>query len=49
MGFIVLCVIYIAVCKGICHLLNLEDLNKQAWVYAIVGAVWSFIFKNLLS
>ena len=39
MGFIISCAIYIAVCEGICNMLELEEFNKKAWVYAIVGTV----------
>ncbi len=48
MEFTILCIIYIAVCKGICALLGLEDFNKQAWVYAIVSVLWGFIIRNYL-
>ena len=49
MGFIISCVIYIAVCEGICKMLELEDFNKKAWVYAIVGYEHNFIFKATLA
>lgn len=45
MGFIISCVVYIAVCEGICKMLELEDFDKKAWVYAIVGVVGGFIEK----
>jgi CDP-diglyceride synthetase len=43
MGFIIGCVIYVLVCEGICKMLNLDEFNKKAWVYAIVGVFGSFI------
>lgn len=49
MGFIISCVIYIAVCEGICKMLDLEKFDSKAWVYAIVGTVGGFLIKALLS
>lgn len=49
MGFIISCAIYIAVCEGICKMLELEEFNKKAWVYAIVGTVGGFLIKTILS
>lgn len=49
MGFIINCVIYIAVCEGICKMLELKEFNKKAWVYAIVGTVGGFLIKAILS
>lgn len=49
MGFIIGCVVYIGVCEGICKMLDLEDFNKKAWVYAIVGGVGSFLVKAALN
>lgn len=49
MGFIIGCAIYIAICEGICKMLDLEDFNKKAWVYAIVGTVGGFLIKAMLS
>ena len=48
MGFIIGCVVYIGACEGICKMLELEDFNKKAWVYAIVGVVGSFLIKAAL-
>ena len=48
MGFIIGCVVYIGVCEGICKMLELEDFNKKAWGYAIVGVVGSFLIKAAL-
>ena len=48
MGFIIGCVVYIGVCEGICKMLELEDFNKKAWVYAFVGVVGSFLIKAAL-
>lgn len=48
MGFIVGCVIYIAICEGICKMLELEEFNKKAWVYAIVSVVGGFLIKNMM-
>lgn len=49
MGFIISCVIYIAVCEGICKMLDLEKFDSKAWVYAIVGTVGSFLINAMLS
>ena len=49
MGFLISCAIYIGVCEGICKMLELDDFNKKAWVYAIVGVVGSFLLKNVLN
>lgn len=49
MGFIISCVIYIAVCEGICKMLDLEEFNSKAWVYAIVGTVGGFLINAMLS
>lgn len=49
MEFIISCVIYIGVCEGICKMLELEDFNKKAWVYAIVGCVGGFIVKAMMN
>ena len=49
MGFIISCVIYIAVCEGICRMLGLDNFNKKAWVYAIVGVFGSFILKTIIA
>ena len=49
MGFIISCVIYIAVCEGICRMLGLDNFNKKAWVYAIVGVFGSFILKSIIA
>ena len=38
MGFII-GVIYVAVCEGICRMLELEDFNKRALEYAVVSVV----------
>lgn len=43
MEFIIGCVIYILVCKGICNMFDITSFNKQALVYAIVGAVFRMI------
>lgn len=48
-GFIIGCLIYVAVCEFICEMLNLEEFGKKAWVYAIVGTVGSFLIKAMLS
>lgn len=48
MGFIISCIIYVVVCEVICGMLNLDDFNKKAWVYAIVGVVGGFIVKSLM-
>lgn len=49
MGFIISCAVYIGVCEGICKMLELEEFNKKAWVYAIVGCVGCFIIKAITS
>ena len=49
MEFIIGCVVYVAVCEGICKLLDLDDFNKKAWVYAIVGVFGSFLLKAALN
>lgn len=49
MGFIIGCVAYIVVCEGICGMLKLEEFNKKAWVYAIVGVVGGFIVKSIMA
>ena len=49
MGFIISCVVYIAVCEGICRMLGLDNFNKKAWVYAIVGVFGSFILKSIMA
>jgi hypothetical protein len=49
MGFVISCVVYIAVCEGICRMLGLENFNKKAWVYAIVGVFGSFILKSIIA
>ena len=49
MSFIIGCVIYITVCEGICKMLDLEEFNAKAWVYAIVGTVGGFLLKAMLS
>ncbi len=49
MGFIIGCVIYIAVCEGICNMLELKEFDKKAWVYAIVGTVGGFLIKAMMS
>ena len=49
MGFIIGCVAYIVVCEGICKMLELEDFDKKAWVYAIVGVVGGFIVKSIIA
>lgn len=43
MGFIILCIIYYLICKGVCAFFEIESFNKQALVYAIVGAIWRMI------
>jgi len=49
MGFIIGCVVYIGVCEGICKMLDLDDFDKKAWVYAVVGVVGSFLVKAALN
>ena len=43
MLFIILCIIYILVCQGICKAFAIESFNKRALVYAVVGAIWRMI------
>ncbi len=45
MGFLIGCVIYIAICQIICKVLEIKTFNKQALVYAVVGSVGGFIVK----
>lgn len=49
MGFIISCIIYIVICEGICKMLDLEDFNKKAWVYAVVGVVGGFLLKAAMA
>lgn len=49
MGFIIGCVVYIAVCEGICKMLNLEEFDNKAWVYAIIGVFGSFLIKAAIA
>ena len=49
MGFIITALIYIAVCEGICKMLELEEFNKRAWVYAIVSVVGGFLIKAAMA
>lgn len=49
MGFIIGCIVYVVICEGICKMLDLDEFNKKAWVYAIVGCVGSFLLKGLMS
>ena len=49
MRFIIGCVLYIAICEGISKLLGLEDFNKKAWVYAVVGVFGSFLLRAALN
>ena len=49
MGFIIGCAIYIAVCEGICKMLELEKFSQKAWVYAIVSTVGGFLIKAMMS
>ena len=49
MGFVISCVVYIAICEGICRMLGLDNFNKKAWVYAIVGVFGSFILKSIMA
>ncbi len=48
MGFIIGCVVYVAVCEGICKMLDLDEFNSRAWVYAIVGVVGSFLLNTMM-
>ena len=45
MGFIIGCIAYVVVCEGICKMLDLDEFNKKAWVYAIVGGFGSFLLS----
>lgn len=45
MGFIISCVIYIAVCEGVCNMLDLTEFKEKTWVYAIVSVVGGFLLK----
>ena len=49
MGFIIGCIIYIAVCEGICKMLDLDEFKSKSWVYAIVGGVGGFLVKAIMS
>ncbi len=49
MGFIISCIIYIVICEGICKMLDLEEFNKKAWVYAVVGVVGGFLLKAAMA
>ena len=49
MGFVISCVVYIAVCEGICRMLGLENFNKKAWVYAIVSVFGWAILKSMMA
>ena len=49
MGFVISCVVYIAVCEGICRMLGLDNFNKKAWVYAIVGVFGGTILKSMVA
>ena len=49
MGFIFSCIIYVVICELICKMLELDDFDKKAWVYAIVGVVGGFIVKSLMA
>lgn len=49
MGFIIFGAVYIGVCEVICKLLRLEEFNKRALVYAIVGVGSTFLVKVLNS
>lgn len=49
MEFIIGGVVYVVVCEGICKLLELDDFDKKAWVYAIVGVVGGFLIKSALN
>lgn len=49
MGFLIGCIAYVAVCEGICKVLGFEEFKKKSWVYAIVGAVGSFLIKGIVS
>lgn len=43
MELIILCVVYILICKGICKIFDIESFNKQALVFAIVASIWKMI------
>lgn len=47
MGIIIGGIAYIAICEGICKMLDLEKFDDKAWVYAIVGVVGGFLLKSL--
>ena len=49
MGFIIGCIIYIVICEGICKMFDLEESNKMAWVYAVVGVVGGFLLKAVMA
>ena len=49
MGFLILCAIYIAICEGVCNVLDLNDFSKKSWVYAIVGVFGSFFLKAAMA
>ena len=49
MGFIISCVVYIAICEGICRMLGLDNFNKKAWVYAIEGVFGGAILKSMMA
>lgn len=49
MGFIIGCIAYIIVCKVIVKMFKIESFKWQALVYAIVGNLWVFIVKAILS
>lgn len=41
------CVVYEAICKGICLLLKIEDYDKQIWVYLVVMMLWPLALSAL--
>jgi hypothetical protein len=43
MLFIILCVVYFLICKGVCKFFGIESFNKQALVFAIIGSIWRMI------
>ena len=49
MEFIIGGIVYVVVCEGICKLLEPDDFDKKAWVYAIVGVVGGFLIKSALN
>ena len=49
MGFVISCVVYIAICEGICRMLGLDNFNKKAWVYAIVGVFGGAFLKSIMA